>query len=51
MISLTGKDVNKIKDRLVKSKLLNKSFDYLKTNVMTGDITQDKEKWKYKSLL
>jgi hypothetical protein len=44
MISLTGKDVNEIKDRLVKSKLLNKSFDYLKTNVMTGDITQDKEK-------
>lgn len=44
MISLTGKDVNEIKDRLVKSKLLNKSFDYLKTNVMTGDITQDEEK-------
>ncbi len=44
MISLTGKDLNDIKERLVKSKLLNQSFDYLKTNIMTGDITQDEKK-------
>lgn len=44
MISITGKDFNKIKQRAIQSKYLNQAFDFLKTNVMTGDISQDEKK-------
>ena len=44
MISLTGKQFNDIKERLVQAKYLNQALDFLQTNVMTGDIERDPSK-------
>lgn len=44
MISLTGKQFNDIKERLVQAKYLNQALNFLQTNVMTGDIEKDPSK-------